>query len=246
MDERDPEQVPGDPQRQARAGAHPRAAPVVPADRHDRQPVAAPAGEVDQLDVEHDARDLLAGEQVVRGRAREALEPALRVLDRPDDPDRGEEVERLAEQAPVARLASRACPSRRAGSATRARRRGRSSAATSSGSWSGGVAMSASAKTTRSAVGGEHPGPDRGALAAVRDAQDTQVAPSGPAPGSPRVGPRRGRRCRPCCRRRRRGRRSRSGSSRRTGRPVAARAGRAGARYPNSSSSAGPIRSASL
>src|SRR5262245_53613206 len=55
MDQRDPEQIPGDPQRQARPRPHSRAAAVRPADRDDRHPVAAPPGEVDQLDVEDDA-----------------------------------------------------------------------------------------------------------------------------------------------------------------------------------------------
>ena len=91
MDERDPEQVPGDAEREPRA----RRASASRAGRTSgsgtiAMPVAAPAGEVDQLDVEHDAGDLLAREQVVRRVAREALEPALRVLDRPDDPDRRE------------------------------------------------------------------------------------------------------------------------------------------------------------
>ena len=39
-------------------------ASVGPADRHDGDPVAAPAGEVDQFDVEDDARDPLLAEQV--------------------------------------------------------------------------------------------------------------------------------------------------------------------------------------
>ena len=102
---------------------HPRAALVGPADRDDGERVAALAGQEDQFDVEHDARDLLAREQVVGDVAPEALEAALRVLDRADDPDRGEEVERLPEQPPVRRLRSRACPSRRAGSASPAPRR---------------------------------------------------------------------------------------------------------------------------
>ena len=104
MDERDPEQVPGDPHCQARPSAHAGAALVEPADRHDGHPVAAPAREIDELDVEDDARDPLAREQVLRRLATEPLEPALRVLDRPDDPDRRQHVEALAEQPAVARL----------------------------------------------------------------------------------------------------------------------------------------------
>ena len=64
----DADQVPRDGEAQAQAGMHPRAAPVGPADRHDGDPVAAPPGEVDQLDVEHDALDPLGFEEVVRGR----------------------------------------------------------------------------------------------------------------------------------------------------------------------------------
>src|SRR5450755_1799644 len=80
MHERDPEEVPGNPQGQARSGAHSRATLVGPLDRHDRDPVAAPAGEVDQLDVEYDAGHLLALEQVVSRGPSEALEAALGVL----------------------------------------------------------------------------------------------------------------------------------------------------------------------
>ena len=73
-----------------------------------------------------------------------------------------------------ARLGRAHVASRRAGSAIRGRRRGPASAATSSGSWSGGVAMSASAKTIRSEVGGQHPAADGRALAAVRHRQEPQ------------------------------------------------------------------------
>src|SRR5450432_3952048 len=96
VEEWDPEQVPGHPHGQARPGRHPRAALVRPLDRHDRDPVPAPPGEMDELDVEDDARDLLALEQVVGGRAGKALEAALGVLDRPHDPDRGAGMEDLA------------------------------------------------------------------------------------------------------------------------------------------------------
>ena len=67
--------------------------------------IAATAGEVDELHIEHDARDALALEQVVGRLALEALEPALGVLDRADHPDRGDEVEHLAEQPPIRGLA---------------------------------------------------------------------------------------------------------------------------------------------
>ena len=158
---------------QARAGAHPRAALVVPADRHDRDPVAAPPSEVDQLDVEDDARDLLAREQVVRGRPREALEPALRVLHRADDPDRREGMEDLAQQAPVARLGR--AHVRAVGLDPRTER---------------DVVIGQRRDEQRQLVGRrrhvrvgeddqvgrriEHPGPDRRALAAVGDAQEPQ------------------------------------------------------------------------
>ena len=57
--------------RERRSRAHPRAALVEPADRHDGDPIAAPAGEVDELDVEDDAGDPLSGEQVLGGGSRE-------------------------------------------------------------------------------------------------------------------------------------------------------------------------------
>ena len=167
---------------------------------HDRHPVAAPPGEVDELDVEHDAGHPLAREHVVRRTPREALEAALRVLDGPDDPHRREQVERLARAGAGRAAGSCACPSRRAGSGCRGRRPRRSSAATSGTSSSGGVAMSASANTIRSPVGGQHPGPDRGALAAVGHGDQREL-------GSLRVsgGRARGRPSRRCCRRRPRG-----------------------------------------
>ncbi len=84
--------------------------------------VAAPAREVDELDVEHDRGDLLSREQVLRGLAREALEPALGVLDVADDPDRREKVEHARPARAGRPAASRACPSRLAGSGSRAPR----------------------------------------------------------------------------------------------------------------------------
>src|SRR5262245_13396000 len=93
MEERDPEQVPQHTQREPGPRPHPRTAPIAPLDRHDRDPVAAAAREVDQLDVEDDAADPLAREEVVGGRQREALEAALGVLHGPHDPGRRDEVE---------------------------------------------------------------------------------------------------------------------------------------------------------
>ena len=91
MEQRDPEQVPRDAQREpqrpgacATRGGRPSGSGTT------RVAVAAAADEEDQLDVEHDARDLLAGEQVAGDVAAEALEAALRVLDRADDPQRRE------------------------------------------------------------------------------------------------------------------------------------------------------------
>src|SRR5215218_3737544 len=97
MQQRDPDEVPGDLQSKSRAGAHPRAPDVLPANRHDGDLVAATAGKVDELDVEHDGGHELASEEVLRGVARERLEPALGVLDVADDPDRREEVEHGAQ-----------------------------------------------------------------------------------------------------------------------------------------------------
>ena len=62
--------------------------------------VAAAADEEDDLDVEHDAGDLLAREHVARDVAPEPLEPALRVLHGADDPQRRQRVERLAQRPP--------------------------------------------------------------------------------------------------------------------------------------------------
>ena len=140
-----------DAEGQAQARVHARAAAVRPADRHDRVAVAAPADEEDQLHVEHDARDLLAGEDVAGDVAVEALEPALRVLDGADDPQRRERVERLAQRPPPARLRGAHVGAvgldpgavRGIGGLERLDR---------SGSSSGGVAMSASANTMRSPV----------------------------------------------------------------------------------------------
>src|SRR5712691_2158172 len=81
VDERDAQEVDADAQREREARTHPRAALVIPADRHDGDPVAAAPGEVDELDVEDDARDLLLGEQLPGGVTGEPLEPALGVLD---------------------------------------------------------------------------------------------------------------------------------------------------------------------
>ncbi len=123
VDERDPEQVPRDPQCEARPGTHPRAALVAPADRHDRELVAALAGQEDQLDVEDDAQDLLPCEQVLGRDARESLEPALGVLapGRRPTPTRANGTPCRAFAGTTAGTC--ACPSRRAGSGCRGRRR---------------------------------------------------------------------------------------------------------------------------
>src|SRR5688572_5148003 len=52
VDQRDPEEVPTDSQREPRPGPHPGATPVAPQDRHDREWVTPSTGEKDQLDVE--------------------------------------------------------------------------------------------------------------------------------------------------------------------------------------------------
>ena len=144
-----PEEVPAHAQAQAQPRVHPRSVLVRPADRHDRDPVVTTPGEVDQLHVEDDARDLLPREQVLRRLAGEALEPALRVLDVADGPDRGESVECATERSRkpgCVRLMSLPSGWIRLPSAMSWSRR----ASTRSGSWSGGVARSASAKTARS------------------------------------------------------------------------------------------------
>src|SRR4051794_38216353 len=57
MDQRDAKQIPRDTQRQCGARAHARSASIGPAHGHDREAVATPTGEIDQLDVEDDALD---------------------------------------------------------------------------------------------------------------------------------------------------------------------------------------------
>ena len=115
---------------------------------------------------------------------RKPLNPHCVSCTGPDDPQRRQQVERLAEQPPPARAARRACRSRRAGSASRRRRRRSRAPRPASGSSSGGVAMSASAKTTTSPRRVEHAGPDRRALAAVRDGQQLELAVGRLRPGA--------------------------------------------------------------
>ena len=172
MEERDPEEVPGDPRARGPGCAcirDPRRSYQL--DRHDRQPVAAPPGEVDQLDVEDDARDPLRREQVVRGVAREPLEPALGVLDRADHPDRGEGVEHLAEQPPLGRAGSAHVGAVRLDPAAQRDVGGRRAPRRAAGSWSGGVAMSASANTTSSLSAASMPARTAAPLPPCGDAQ---------------------------------------------------------------------------
>src|ERR1019366_7389940 len=82
VDQRDPEEVPEHLQCEPRPCAHPRTAPVAPLDRDDGDPVVATTREVDELHVKNNARDLLLGKEIVRGRASECLEATLGVLDR--------------------------------------------------------------------------------------------------------------------------------------------------------------------
>ena len=155
------------PQCQARADAHARAALVRPLHGHDGDRVATLAREVNDLGVEDDARDLLAREQVVRGLAREALEAALRVGHGTRDPGTSEGVEHPAQQPAVEGLAR--APVGAVGLDAAAQRDvvvGQRIG--SSGSWSGGVAMSESAKTTRSPWRVEHARLHGRALARVR------------------------------------------------------------------------------
>src|SRR3990172_12540298 len=106
MEQRDAEEVPGDPHGEARTQAHPRPALVAPLHRDDGDREAPSSGDVDQLDVEDDAGDALAREELLRGGAAEALEAALRVRHRAGrNPGRGQGAEGSAEHAPVERLA---------------------------------------------------------------------------------------------------------------------------------------------
>ena len=124
-------------------------------------------------------------EEVVRGLAGEALEPALRVLDRSRRPGRRERVERPPERPPVARLAGPHVGA--VGLDPRPER---------------DVVVGQRGDEERQLIGrgghvgigeddqvggrGQHPRPDRGALAAVRDAQDAQArAVRGPSPSPP-------------------------------------------------------------
>ena len=140
------------------------------------------------------------------GLAGEALEPALGVLDRADDPERGEQVERLAEQPPVERLGARACPGRRAGSGCRARRRGRR--APRRGAGSGRAASPCRRRRRRrgrSRRRASRPGRPRPCRRAARSMRRQQAGRRTRRPSPPPGGPGRSRPCRPCCRRRRRG-----------------------------------------
>jgi hypothetical protein len=142
-------------------------------DRHDRQPIAASSRQVDELDVEHDARDPLPFEQVLGRLAGEPLEAALRVLDRPDDPRRGEEVERLAEDPAIQRLARPHVGTVRLDPRTEGHvvvGQGRDE------QWElvgrrGHVGVGEDHELP---VGGQHARPDGRALATVRDGQDAQ------------------------------------------------------------------------
>ena len=108
----------------------------------------------------------------------EALEPALRVLDRPDDPRRRESVENLAEHAPVARLAEARMSDPSGWIRIRGRRRDRP--ARRRGAAAGRAAWPCRRRRRPRGRGrGQHPGPDRGALAAVRHAEDPQLAATG-------------------------------------------------------------------
>jgi hypothetical protein len=101
VQEGDPEQIPGDPHAEDRTGFHPRAAAIRPANWYNGDPQALPTREIDQFDVKHDARNALSPEHVCCGQSAKALEPALRVLNRPDDPNRGQGVERLSQHSAI-------------------------------------------------------------------------------------------------------------------------------------------------
>ena len=206
---------------------------------HDRVPVAAPADEVDHLHVEHDARDLLAGEHVARDVPPEALEPALGVLDRARPPTPTRAGGTSCPAAAASRAATRACPSRRAGSASRRRRRRLER-----------LDEQRQLVGRRGHVGvGEHDQVARRRGACPRGPR-RPCRRAGPSAARARrrrarAGPGRARRWRRSSRRRRRGRGSSAGSSAEPGRPSRASAPRR-RRYPNSSSSAGPSRASSL
>ena len=136
----------------------------------------------------------------------EPLEPALGVLDRADHPHGRQQVERLAEQAAVAglrrphvgavRLDAR--PERDVVVGERA---------DEEGDLVGRGRHVRVGEDDQVAGRGQHAGPHRRALPAVRHAQDTQRDAVAPRP-TPPVAPRPAPRCRRSSRRRRRGRRS--------------------------------------
>ena len=201
--------------------------------------VAAAADEEDELDVEHDARDLLAGEDVAGDLAVEALEPALRVLDGADDPQRGERVERLAQQPPPAGLRGAhvgavGLDARAVGGVGRLERLAQERQLVGRG---GHVGVGEHDEVARRV---EHPCAHRRALAAVRDGQQLQLAVrglrSGPDEGRGAVG-------RPVVH-------DEDVDRSRAAPPSPGRPSRASVprrwRYPNSSSRAGPSRASSL
>ena len=231
VQERRPEEVPGHPQAQAQPRVHPRAVLVRPDDGDDGDPVAPPAGEVDELHVEDDAGDPLLGEEVVGRLAGEALEAALGVLDVADRPDRGERRGRPGPAAAGSRAGCAACRCRRAGSGCRGPRRGRGAprrgAAAGRAGWPCRRRRRWRGRSRRRA---SRPSPRRpcrrGAPPAAPGAAPRR--PSWPPPpGEP--GP--GRRSRRCCRRRPPGRARRPAGGRRPARrPDPARRAGAGSR----------------
>ena len=191
--------------REVGADAHPRAADVVPHDRHDGDRVAAPTREVDDLGVEDDAGRPLPREEVAPDLAAEALEAALRVGHVAGDPGARDEAEDPTEQAPVERLAG--APVGAVGLDPAAER---------------DVVVDERRREQRQLVGrrghvgvgeddevagrGEDARGDRRALARVRSAQHAEPRRLARGRRSPPDAPRRSPPCRRSSRRRRRGR----------------------------------------
>ncbi len=134
------------------------------------------------------------------------LNPHWVSLTGPDHPGRRQEVEGLAEQRGGRSAGSPACRSRRPGSATRARRRDRRARRPAAAAGRAAWPCPRRRRRRGPPSAASMPGPDRGALAAVRDRQDAEA--DDPARSWLRVGLGPGPPCRRCCHRRRRGRRS--------------------------------------
>ena len=105
MQQGDAKEVPGDADGESQPDPHARSPLVAPLHGHEADAVATPAGEMNDLGIEHDALDALTREKIPRDGATKALEATLRVRHPTRDPGGGEGVKDPAKGAPVERLA---------------------------------------------------------------------------------------------------------------------------------------------